>query len=61
MAQDTAQLLTVEEVASMLRVSKAAVYRWTEDGRLRARKAGALLRFRAEDVEDFLRSGDAQR
>jgi excisionase family DNA binding protein len=40
----------------MLRVSKAAVYRWAEDGKLRARKAGALLRFRKEDVEDFLKA-----
>lgn len=59
MAQETAELLTVADVAQMLRVSKAAVYRWAEDGRLRARKAGALLRFRAEDVEDFLRGGNA--
>jgi excisionase family DNA binding protein len=58
MAQDTARLLTVDEVATMLRVSKAAIYRWAEDGRLRTRKAGALLRFRAEDVEDFLREGE---
>jgi excisionase family DNA binding protein len=58
MAQDTARLLTVDEVATMLRVSKAAIYRWAEDGRLRTRKAGALLRFRVEDVEDFLREGE---
>jgi PTS system nitrogen regulatory IIA component len=58
MAQDTAQLLTVDDVARMLRVSKAAVYRWAEDGKIRARKAGTLLRFRVEDVEDFLRSTD---
>ena len=58
MTQDTARLLTVDEVATMLRVSKAATYRWAEDGRLRTRKAGALLRFRAEDVEDFLREGE---
>ena len=58
MTQDTARLLTVDEVATMLRVSKAAIYRWAEDGRLRTRKAGALLRFRAEDVEDFLREGE---
>lgn len=57
MAQDTARLLTVEEVALMLRVSK----RRSTGGR---RTAGfghgrrALLRFRAEDVEDFLREGE---
>jgi nitrogen PTS system EIIA component len=54
MAQEAAQLLTVAEVARMLRVSKAAVYRWTEDGKIHARKAGTLLRYRRENVEDFL-------
>jgi excisionase family DNA binding protein len=54
MDQDTDRLLTVDDVAQKLRVSKAAVYRWVEDGRLHARKAGALLRFRAADVETFL-------
>jgi len=47
-------LLTLEEVARTLKVSKAAVYRWTETGRLRGHKVGSLLRFRPEDIENFL-------
>jgi excisionase family DNA binding protein len=48
------RLLTVEEVARQLRVSKAAVYRWVAEERLPALRAGHLLRFRQEDVERFL-------
>ena len=42
-------LLRVQEVASLLRVSKWTIYRWIDEGRLRASKIGrgSLRVFRA--------------
>lgn len=48
------RLLTVAEVASILRCSKQAVYSWVEFGRVPHVKLGRLVRFRPEDVEEFL-------
>jgi excisionase family DNA binding protein len=49
------QLLRSRDVAGQLQVSLAAVYKWVAEGRLRALRAGRVLRFRREDVDDFLR------
>lgn len=51
-------LLTTEEVADLLRVSRQTLWRWRKDGTLPARKVGALVRYRRSDV-DALLDGDA--
>ena len=48
-------LMTVDDVARYLRVSKSGVYRWVTERKLPALRAGHLLRFRSEDVEAFLK------
>ena len=51
-------LLTVAEVAAVLRVSRMTVYSWIRDGRLPAsRLAGTTLRVRARDFDQFLDEG----
>ena len=52
-------LLCSQEVAEELRVSMATVQRWAREGMLPAvRPAGTrTLRFRPEDVNNFLASG----
>lgn len=47
-------LMTLDEVSSHLRCSKAAVYRWVHAEDLPAVRVGNRLRFRSEDVESFL-------
>ena len=47
-------LLTVDDVARRLGSSKSLVYQLSSSGRLRRVKIGQLLRFREEDVEDFI-------
>jgi len=48
-------LLTVDEVATQLRVSKPSIYTWVKEGRLVAHRLGArTIRFRQEDVDAFL-------
>jgi len=44
------KLLTPEEVATILSVTPAAVYRWISDGSIPHRRAGRLPRFVLDDV-----------
>ena len=58
MAQEQARpgLLTVAEVAAMLRVSEMTIYRLIKAGELRALQIGKSYRLREEDVDAFLAS-----
>ncbi len=49
------RLLRAEEAATFLGVSKWTIYRWIEDGRLRATKVGpGCLRIFSESIEDLV-------
>ena len=48
------RLLTPEEVADILRVTRRTVYEWLRTGRLRGLKAGPFWRIRPEDLARFL-------
>ncbi len=48
------QMLTVSEVASMLKVHPKSVYRWIYDGKLEKCMAGGRVRFTEKQVKDFL-------
>jgi excisionase family DNA binding protein len=50
-------LLTPDEVAELLRVSKTSVYRLVERREIRFYRVCGLLRFSRSDVEQFLRAG----
>jgi excisionase family DNA binding protein len=47
-------LLTPEEVAERLRVSRPTVYAWLKIGRLRGLRAGKAWRIRPDDLTAFL-------
>jgi len=47
-------LMTIEEVASYLRLSKDTVYRMAQAGKIPASKVGQQWRFRREDVDAWL-------
>lgn len=47
-------LLTPEEVARRLRVTRRTIYAWLKIGRLRGLRAGKGWRIRSEDLEAFL-------
>lgn len=49
----TEKLLTIEEVAEILRVSTRSVIRYIEAGRLKASKLG-VWRIRQSDINTFL-------
>jgi excisionase family DNA binding protein len=48
------RLLTVDEVAQMLRISKASLNRAIQDGEIKSYKFGRRRRFRFDDVLSFL-------
>lgn len=47
---------SIKEVAKVLRVAYLTVYRWIQDDKLKALKAGKQYRIRKNDLEDFLKS-----
>jgi len=53
-ADETLDLLTVAEVASMLRLSKMTIYRLMEKGRLPALRVGRSFRIPRDSVQALL-------
>jgi len=51
------KLLTIKEIAKILRVSERSVNRYIESGRLRAVKIGQW-RIRQKDLEKFLKESE---
>jgi excisionase family DNA binding protein len=51
------RLLTVSEVANILRVSNMTVYRLVKSGQLPAIKVGKNYRIKESDVSEFLARG----
>jgi len=49
-----ARLLTVSEVADLLRVSRMTVYRLIKEGQMSALRVGRSYRLREDDVDDYL-------
>ncbi len=47
-------LMTLEEVAVFLRLSKDTVYRMVQAGKIPASKVGTQWRFRREEVDEWL-------
>ena len=49
------RLLTVRELAEYVRVNPFTVYRWVEQNRIPHLRVGRTLRFRLEDIDEFMR------
>jgi len=45
---------TIEEIAKMLKVAYLTVYRWIQDGKLVAYKAGKQYRIKESDLNKFV-------
>ncbi len=52
---DDERLLTVPDVAKRYGVTRAAVYNWINDGKLRAVKVGTLTRIPESAAREFVR------
>lgn len=49
------QYYTIEQVAKMLKVAYLTVYRWIQNGKLIAYKAGKQYRIKKEDLDEFMK------
>ena len=53
-AQSGSYMLTVDEVAKYLRVSRATICRWCGNGKMRAFKVGKGWRVQQQDLERYI-------
>jgi excisionase family DNA binding protein len=51
---DLPELLTVNEVAALLRVHKNTLYKWIREGSIESLMVGKTIRFRRDDIERLL-------
>ena len=51
--------LSVEEIARYLGVVQETVYRWTRGKGLPAHRVGKLWKFKADEVDSWIKSGKA--
>jgi excisionase family DNA binding protein len=49
------RLLTIRELAEYLRVNPFTVYRWVAQKRIPHLRVGRTLRFRLDDINEFMR------
>jgi len=54
------EILTVEEVAAYLRVSRITIWRWCQQGTIPASRIGRTWRIHREDLIAFLKLSKAQ-
>jgi excisionase family DNA binding protein len=59
-ARPTERLLTINDVADRLAISRDTVYRLVRSGALTPLRVGERLRFRVGDLEDYLERGREQ-
>lgn len=51
--------LSVEEIGAHLGVSKETIYRWLEKKKMPAHRVGRLWKFKASEVDKWVRDGGA--
>jgi len=52
--KDSAQIMTVEEVAAFLKLSKITVYKLVKKGQIPGFRVGNSWRFRKEDIYEII-------
>jgi excisionase family DNA binding protein len=51
--------LSVDEIAAYLGVKRYTIYKWIERKNMPAHKLGSLWKFRKDDVDKWIKSGQA--
>lgn len=59
MAMQQERWLSVEEIAAHMGVSPDTVYKWIERKRLPAHRMGRLWKFKATEIDKWVRTGKA--
>ena len=52
------EFYTPEQLAELLQVSKPAIYKWAQEGRIKAVRIGRTVRIPAAEVERLVRGSD---
>ncbi len=50
--------LSVDDIAAYLGIKRDTVYRWISERNMPGHKIGRLWKFRKEEVDEWMRSGD---
>ena len=51
--------LSVDEIAAYLGIKRETIYKWLAEKNMPAHKLGKLWKFRKDEVDEWLRSGEA--
>ncbi len=57
---ETERWLSVEEIAAHLGISKETIYRWLEKEKIPAHRVGRLWKFKASEVDQWVKDGGAE-
>ena len=57
---DPERWFSVEEIAKHLGVSKETIYRWLERSRIPSHKVGRQWKFKASEIDGWVRDGRAR-
>jgi len=57
---ETERWLSVEEIAAHLGISKETIYRWLEKEKIPAHRVGRLWKFKASEVDQWIKNGGAE-
>jgi excisionase family DNA binding protein len=57
--QEQERWLSVEEIAAHLGVNRDTIYKWIERKQMPAHKLGKLWKFKATEVDEWIRQGKA--
>ena len=52
--------LSVDEIAEYLGIKKDTVYKWVAAKRIPAHKVGRLLKFKKDEVDEWIRQGNTR-
>ena len=51
--------LSVDDIASHLGIKRETLYKWLSEKNIPAHKVGRLWKFRNEEIDEWVKSGDA--
>lgn len=51
--------LSVDEIAGYLGIKRDTVYKWIERKRMPAHKVGSLWKFKRDEIDEWVRNGNA--
>ena len=57
MAEPSDKIMTIEDLAEYLKISRSTLYKLLQDGRLTGQKVGKRWRFHQDAIDEWVKSG----